>query len=197
MSEWKFRRRQGWCGGCERRFEEGERHASSLAVRGDELVREDLCEPCWSRSGARDELFHWFTRHRAAQRGLQLDLATLEQVFLSLAGRSEPRLAELAYLIALLLLRKRRLRLERVARDERGEAMLVRRPRRTESLRVQVFDFAPERLEALRGELARLFEGGEPALPSAGAGGGEAAAPEGEAEDGEPAAGGAWARTRP
>ncbi len=61
-------------------------------------------------------------------------------------------------------MRKRRLKLQRVERGPEGEALVVRRPRREEGWRVYVFDFGPERLEELRGELLRVFEGADPTL---------------------------------
>jgi len=162
MTDWSFRRRQGWCQACEKRFEEGERHASSLAVVGEALAREDVCSGCWLGRAGRDELFHWFTRHREGKRGLQLDLGTLEALFVRLEGRAEPRVREMRYLLALLLLRKRRIKVDRILREAEGESMLVHRPRRKESLRVFVFDFTPERMQELRADLVLLLEGAEP-----------------------------------
>lgn len=162
MSDWKFRRRQGSCGACEKPFAEDERHASVLSIAGDELRRDDLCAACWQARPEQGELFFWFARHHAGRRGLQLDLGTLEQLFLRLEGRAEPRVRELRYLLALLLLRKRRLRIDRVLREADGEALLVHRPRRQEALRVHVFDFTAERMAALRADLVQLLEGAEP-----------------------------------
>jgi hypothetical protein len=164
MSEWKFRRRQGWCSACETRFADGDRYVSVLSIQADDLAREDRCLACWKDGENRDLLFFWFTRHHASRKGLQLDLATLEQLFLQLEGRTEAQVRELRYVLCLLLMRKRRLKLDRVLRGtaDEGESMLVHRPRRKESLRVYVFDFAPERMEVLRGDLVRLLEGAEP-----------------------------------
>lgn len=168
MSDWKFRRRQGSCSVCEARFAEGDRHVSSLCIAGEELRREDVCLACWQRTAsdavaAAGDLFHWYTRHQENRRGLQLDLATLEQLFLRLEGRSEPRVREMRYVLCLLLMRKRRLKLDRVSRGAEGEAMTVHRPRRKEALSVFVFDFTPERMQALRADLVGLLEGAEPA----------------------------------
>ena len=162
MSEWRFERRQGACRACARAFAEEERHASALVVRGEELVREDLCAACFAGRDLAQDVFYWFTRHRSNRRKLQLDLATLEQIFLHLEGRAEPRVREMRYVLCLLLMRKRRLKLERVLRRADGELMLVRRPRRKESLEVYVFDFAPERMAELRLGLLAIFEGAEP-----------------------------------
>ncbi|MCY2960737.1 MAG: hypothetical protein NTY35_11275 [Planctomycetota bacterium] len=162
MTDWTFRRRQAECQACAKRFEEGERHASSLAIVGEALTREDVCVGCWLGRKGREELFHWFTRHREGKRGLQLDLGTLEALFVRLEGRLEPRVREMRYLLALLLLRKRRIKVDRILREAEGEAMLVHRPRRKESFRVYVFDFSPERMQALRADLVLLLEGAEP-----------------------------------
>ena len=176
MSEWKFRRRNGACTACNSAFEDGARHASLLSISDDFLAREDLCLVCWQGRGEvcsgkgrverRDDVVHWFTRHRAGKRGLQLDLPTLEAVFLRLEGRTEPKLSELRYLLCLLLMRKKRLKIDRILRGEglQGESMLVHRPRRKESLRVWVYDFSPERMEALKGDLLSLFEGADASL---------------------------------
>jgi len=183
MSEWKFRRRTGACTGCNSVFEDGARHVSLLSVAQELLAREDLCLVCWQgrTKEASEHLVYWFTRHRAGKRGMQLDLPTLEAVFLRLEGRTEPKLAEVRYLLCLLLMRKKRLKIDRILRGEgeQGESMLVHRPRRKESLRVWVYDFTPERMEALKGDLLSLFEGAEPALV-----GDLAAAEAGSAESG-------------
>ncbi len=190
MLDWKFRRRQGTCGTCEKAFDEGERHASLLEIVGEELHRDDACLACWQGRTGREDLFFWFTRHRAGKRGFQLDMGTLEQLFLRLEGRAEVRLRELRYLLALLLLRKRRLKIDRILRAADGEAMLVHRPRRKESLRVHVFDFPPERMEVLRKDLMQLLEGAEPA-GGEGSGDGPAEAPAEDEEECDAALAGA------
>ncbi len=171
MSEWKFRRRQGACAACEVHFADGDRHVSSLVIVAEEVRREDHCPACFAKRQGTHDLFYWHTRHRIGKRALQLDLSTLEQLFLQLEGREEPRVRELRYVLCLLLLRKRRLKLDRVVRgtDSEGEAMILHRPRRKESLRVFVFDFQPERLDALKSDLLRLLEGAEPQMPTDGA----------------------------
>ncbi len=209
---WKFRRRQGWCSGCERPFAEGERHFSALVVQAGELLRVDACESCWQDRGlalanaaahvaedqahevrgetagtaaphdppnadrshedahevaheqaqahASDELFWWATRHQPGKRTtLALDLEALEALFLRLHEREETAIRELNFVLALLLMRKRRLKLERVERKGAGEAMVFRRPRREELYRVSVFDFDAEKMEELRTRLAEVLEG--------------------------------------
>ncbi len=116
--------------------------------------------PLWQR--AADEVFWWRTRHLAAKkRGIALNLPALEALFLSLEGRRERSVRELRYLLCLILMRKRRLKLVRIKREPAGESFEVRRPRRQESSKVWVFDFTPERIDALRSELVALFDAHE------------------------------------
>jgi hypothetical protein len=164
MAAWTFRRRKGLCAACERAFDDGEAHFSLLWIEGEELVRSELCRPCWQLGQAAREqaLFWWRTRHEIAQRkGLALNLEAIELLFHRLANRAEQHLNELRYLLALILLRKRRLKLVRLARTEQGDAMVVRKPRHSDEQHVAVFDFDAARMDELRAELARLFDEGE------------------------------------
>lgn len=164
MSDWKIRRRLGECTRCETTFEDGTRHASLLRVDAEEaLVREDICEGCWDGGEGTDVLFWWFTTfHQTRKQTVQMDLASLERLFMELDGREEEKLRELRYLLCLLLMRKRKLKLQRVKRDKAGECLLLRRPRREEELAVWVYDFTPDRMEELRSSLQELMDGAGP-----------------------------------
>jgi hypothetical protein len=194
MGDWKIKRKEDGCVRCERAFEEDERHFSILLFDAETLGREDRCVPCFEGDEELPtDLVFWKTQRRARSRhGISVDFDSVERLFLALDGRPEERLIELRYLLSLLLMRKKRLRLVRVKRLEGGgEWMVLRRPRRTEALEVQVFDLTPERAGELRAELARIVEGAggedlDAILEAAPAP--AAAAPEGE---GEAPAGGA------
>ncbi len=160
MTEWKLRTRQSACSTCASAFVAGGQYVSVLSLRGEDFAREDTCVTCFEARDHGVDLFYWFTRHATDRRAIQLDLGTLEQLFVQLESRSEQKLCEVRYLLCLLLMRKRRVKLERIVRGgETGEWMIVRRPRRQESLAVRVFDFDVERLSELRTELRHLFDG--------------------------------------
>ncbi len=199
MAQWKIRRRAGTCSACERPFEEGERLVSTLRASEEGLERAECCVGWWegrpesaasqdcaracrqrAEQGAEpttEHLFWWYSRHsEGRRRGLQLDLESLERLFLELEGRPEQALRELRYVLCLLLMRKRRLKVARIERDSEGETFLVRRPRRDQRFRVHVFDFTPDRLEEVRVQLQSIFDGGE------GWGGDPTADPQGAAQ---------------
>lgn len=163
MAEWKFAGRRDRCNACESTFEEGTRHVSTLSLAGEDLSREDLCLACFETREKTSEIFFWYTRMSAGRRGLRLDLPMLEELFHRLEGRTEEGMIELRYVLCLLLMRKKRLKLVRITRDP-AETMQVRRPRRDELLPVIVRDLTAERIEELRGELAEIFDGAEAGL---------------------------------
>ena len=169
MADWKIRRRHGECSRCEASFEDGQRLASLLRIDEEQqLLREDVCDPCWKAGDPSGYLFWWFTHHHASRaRTVQLDLPSIERLFLELEGREEVALRELRYLLCLLLMRKKRVKLVRVLRGKDGERLVLRRPRRQEELVVHVFEFSPEKLDELRGRLQQVLEGAAPAEPEA------------------------------
>jgi hypothetical protein len=159
MSDWKIRRLRGECAQCERAFEtDGERILTQVRFDGDDLVREDYHPECWEEPI--DAIFWWATRFAVKAKSTRaLDFELIERLFFQLEGRSEEKVREVHYLLCLMLMRKRRLKLVRVERGQEGEAMIVRQPRRKKEWRVFVYDFEPERIEVLRGELATLLDG--------------------------------------
>ena len=170
MADWKIARQGGTCGACERSFDEDEPHLSLLFLAGDEPARQDMCQTCFAErtdaGGDEADLWWWRTHYRSeSKRGLALNLEAIEGLFIALEERAAKAetstLSELRYILCLILMRKRRLKIERIVRGKDGEAMLVRRPRRKESLRVAVHDFTPERTDQLRGKLVRLFDSEE------------------------------------
>ncbi len=174
MADWKIERRGGGCADCERGFEDGERHISALRVLEGELTRSDVCAACWPAargSGDGDTapeslLFWWRTRHYTdKKRTVQLDLTALEELFVELEGREEENLRELRYVLCLLLMRKRRVKVERIERGPKGESFIVKRPRRDARFQVFVFDFTPERMAELRTQLQAIFDGAESVTP--------------------------------
>lgn len=169
MTDWKFTKRGAQCSQCTRPFGEGEPHVSSLAVEGEAVARVDACLACWKRRAGADDLFWWRTRHTADKpRGLALNLEALESLFFALGSREQTSLRELRYVLCLILMRKRRLKIERVGRSTRGEVLVVSRPRREELHEVDVFDFTPEKIDELRSRLQDVFEQGDLAMPGDG-----------------------------
>lgn len=187
MNEWKIHRRESGCSSCGKAFEESEALFSLLHLGEDALRREDQCAACFQDPGEQEpgtprDLLFWRTHHQNDPRArFAVDFEALSELFLALESRTEERLLELRYVVALLLLRKKRLKLVGVRRRADGEILNVRRPRHQEEFEVRVYDLDGERAQAIKADLARVFEGaGLDALASE-----PEPEPEGEPEGGE------------
>lgn len=165
MNEWKIHRRESGCSACGKTFEEGEALFSVLHLAEDALRREDRCGGCFhdpgeSAPGAPRDFLFWRTHHHSDPRArFAVDFEALSELFLALESRTEERLLELRYVVALLLLRKKRLKLVGLRRRADGEILSVRRPRQQEEFEVRVYDLDGERAQAIQADLGRLFEG--------------------------------------
>jgi hypothetical protein len=127
--------------------------ATGAAATSDE-------SPDGAISKAEPHRFWWSTHHQAkAPKTLQMDMDALQRLFLELSDREETQLRELRYVLCLLLMRKKRVKLERILRDESGESFIVRRPKLDDRYTVEVFDFTPERMAEVRAHLQAIFDG--------------------------------------
>lgn len=166
---WHISRRGATCAATDRPFEDGERHASFLRVTDGALERVDLSLEAWKDERARidaqdaeEPLLFWYTRHHVEpKKTVQLDLDSLDRLFVQLEGHGNRDVREFRYVLCLLLMRKRRVKVEKVLREDGEESFLVKRPKDDTRYTVYVYDFEPERLEDLRAQLQAVFDGAE------------------------------------
>jgi hypothetical protein len=109
--EWKISKRGRACGVCARPFKSEEELYSGIAEIEGRFERRDVCVPCWA---GKPELFSfWRTRMpRKEERRLE-DVAAMTEFFKKLIEKpaEEPVRQKVTYLTALLLSRKRRIKL--------------------------------------------------------------------------------------
>jgi hypothetical protein len=164
---WKIGRRAAACGACARAFEEGGLVFSSIFledVPGAEapaVRRVDRCGLCHPRRERQEHEFHWRTRFHSEPRKPRLDLVALAEVFRQLVARQDPRFVDFHYLVTLMMLRHRKLRVVKTRTEGTRDYLCVAFPRTKNTLDVEVVDLNPERMEILRRQLLALFEGGD------------------------------------
>ena len=135
QDDWKIQKRGKACSACQRSFRSEEEHYSGIVEVEERFERRDLCAPCWAQ---RPELFSfWKTRMpRIEQRRFE-DVAAMVEFFKKLLEKSseDPSRQKITYLMALLLARKRRVRLAgskdgklRVEKTWDGEAVDIADP---------------------------------------------------------------------
>ncbi len=154
VEEWKIEKRGRSCTLCGRPFRSEEEHYSGIAEAGNRFERRDFCLACWEQKPG---LFSfWRTQTpRVEERRLE-NMAAMIEFFKRLVATppEDPSRRKIAYLIALLLVRKRRLRLAgsrngvlRLEKSWDGETIEIAEP------------FIPDgEIEDLRRQMEEIFE---------------------------------------
>jgi hypothetical protein len=127
MQDWKIQKTSRFCRRCGREFQGDETVYSAIHERaGDEFDRKDLCGECWPLESAEEgddpPFSFWKTRMPTLKEAERISFDQVEQFFWKLIDRREGTGEEsrLEYPLALLLLRKKLLRLRAtVLRKER------------------------------------------------------------------------------
>jgi hypothetical protein len=140
-----------------REFAPGEMFYSVLVAEGSNLVRHDYSAESWQ--GPPEGVVGWWKSHLPAASGNRVRWAP-NDVMLDLLEQaaSDPARAEMRYILALLLVRRRVCRLEESQHDEEGREVLVLFcPRREVEYRVPVAMPDEARAKAIQEELAQLL----------------------------------------
>jgi hypothetical protein len=152
--EWKIDRRGRACSACGRSFQSEEEHYSGIVEVENRFARRDLCRDCWK---ARPELFSfWLTRMpKVTERRLE-DVAAMTDFFKKLVEKpsDDPSRQKITYLTALLLARKRRLKLA----GSRGGKLRIEKSWDGETIEIADPPISDDELEALRVQMEQLFE---------------------------------------
>jgi hypothetical protein len=146
------------CSKSGREFAPGEEFYSVLVAEGAELHRYDYAVDSWE--GPPEEAIGWWKSQipdRNAQRMHWAPNDVMLQFFDELG--QQPEQQDIRYVLALLLVRRRVMRLEESETDEQGrEIMVLYCPRRETTYKVPAVIPQQSRVEEIQRELARLLE---------------------------------------
>jgi hypothetical protein len=164
------------CAGCGRELVTGDVFTAVVLAGEQGFQRADYCPACWKEELA-TSAFSFFRARvpKPPRKPSRLDLGRVRQFFDGLVEKAEECHAETLYVLALILMRKRKLRLlEESAAEEsesgvEGEAkssiLALEDPKDKRVFRVTAPHVSDERLEELNEELLFLL-GSSPPLPS-------------------------------
>lgn len=157
--EYKIRKSSYRCARCEREFELGEGYRSVLRLGAEEPERLDYCEPCFEEPGDEDAVAHWRARRtEPPSRKKAVDFAMLRELFFKMVEHHGEEYAKVAYLLGLVLIRKRRLKLIEFATDDGVDYLVVTGPDRKEPIRVLAPELNRDEYGALRDKLTCLLD---------------------------------------
>lgn len=145
------------CAASGRELHEGEEFFSVLVNEKRDVRRHDYATEAWT--GPSDDAVAWWKSRmptREAKKGQLAPNDVLLQLFNEL--EQAPEKADMRYVLALLLVRRRVLREEDAERDESSNEFLVLySPREESTYRVAVREPGGDRVEQIQAELARLL----------------------------------------
>ncbi|HVR86917.1 MAG TPA: hypothetical protein VMU54_21515 [Planctomycetota bacterium] len=151
--EWKISKRSRSCSVCQREFRSEEFLYSGIAEVDGKFTRRDVCVPCWDK---KPELFSFWKTQMPRREVKRLeDLNAMQEFFKKLLEKpsEDPSRHKITYLTALLLARKRRIRLAgskdgklRIEKSWDGEATEIVDP-----------VIADTELETLKDQMEQLF----------------------------------------
>ncbi|GJM22169.1 MAG: hypothetical protein DHS20C15_20840 [Planctomycetota bacterium] len=156
--DWKIPAPSERCQACEVALPAGAMVTAVLELEPEQPRRQDYCEACGESVEKPPRSFSW--RHRRAEQGDSrpvVDYALLREVFEGLLDRTDALSRRLSYLIGLVLVRKRHLRLKGFERRDGAEIMVVSRGAGEPELIVPAPHLSAEDLLSTRNELMKLM----------------------------------------
>ena len=157
---WHIARSTRTCAGSGEPIPAGIPFFSALIESGETFERRDFLPEAWS--GADKALFFSYWKNKGVEAGEEkrrsVDYDRLLAFFDSLEGAEEPQKRLFRYVLALILVRRRRLRLEDAGRVEGGDRLVLHDRRREGMVEIIAPEASREELAAVQAKLNELFE---------------------------------------
>lgn len=157
MLDFEVQRCSRRCCRTDQALKPGDTFYSALVAEGAEVVRRDYCEQAWQ--GPPDGTIGWWKSVVVEPESTRMRWAPNDVIF-HCFEQLEERAAQpdMRYVLALLMIRRRIMRLEEIESDERGnEVLAMFCPRDEREYRVAVVVPTGERVQVIQHELANLL----------------------------------------
>jgi hypothetical protein len=167
MNEWNIQSRAAACESCNQPFADKQPLHTLLSDERAELRRMDVCQNCWQNQfseGARDRkgfISHWQTVFNAPApvvEAIQKD--TAETLLRKLIEQNDPQHAPAGFILAVMLERKRILKVkEQIVREGR-RIFVYEQPKTGDIFTIADPDLRLDQLEQVQKDVAQLLEHG-------------------------------------
>jgi len=168
MNDWNIQSRASACESCARPFADKQPlHTLLFDEHAEQLRRMDVCEACWQNQfsdGARQRkgfISHWQTIYEApAPPTDPIQKETAETLLRKLIEQNDPRYTPAAFILAVMLERKRILKVkEQIVREGR-RVFIYEQPGTGDVFTIADPDLRLDQLEAVQRDVAGLLEHG-------------------------------------
>lgn len=186
MNEWNIQSRGHACQSCNRPFTDGETYYTILSHEKQDLLRIDVCQKCWAEqySESRDRkgfISCWHGAYEAPPPAPvdPIQKENAETLLRRLIEINDPKYAAASYILAVMLERKRLLKVKEQIRTEGKRIFIYEQPKTGDVFTIPDPDLQLNQLDEVQRDVAQLLEHGlpgdspEPSSPSMA----EAAAP--------------------
>jgi hypothetical protein len=168
MNEWNIQSRAHACESCGKLFADQQTFHTVLSdERAEDLRRMDVCDACWQSQfsdGARERkgfISHWQTIYEAPAPVVDIiQKDTAETILRKLIEQNDPRHAPAGYILAVMLERKRILKVkEQIIRD--GQRVFIyEQPKTGDIFTIADPNLRLDQLEQVQRDVAQLLENG-------------------------------------
>jgi hypothetical protein len=169
MNEWNIQSRAHACEACAQPFADRQPYHTLLYdEKGDHLRRLDVCHACWQSQfseGARERkgfVSHWQGVYEAppAQAPDPIQKDTAESLLRKLLEQNDPHYAAAAFILAVMLERKRLLRVKEQINREGRRMFVYEHPKTGDIFTIADPDLHLNQLQAVQHDVAQLLEHG-------------------------------------
>ena len=157
MIDYEVQRCTRHCAATGRELQPGEAFYSTLTAEAEQVVRHDYSQEAWQ--GPPEGVLGWWKSHMPKRNTKKLHWAPNDVMLELLESlEAQPDKMDMRYVLALLLIRRRVVRLEETEKDASGrEVSVLYCPRRETTYRVVTVMPNAERTTEIQEELARLL----------------------------------------
>jgi hypothetical protein len=167
MNEWNIQSRGHACEACGRQFADKEQFHTLLVDEKRDFRRSDICEACWQKQyseGARERkgfISYWHGVYEAPTRAPEaIQKDTAESLLRKLIELNDPRYMPAGYILAVMLERKRLLKVKEQFVREGKRYFIYEQPKTGDIFTILDPDLQLTQLEQVQRDVANLLEHG-------------------------------------
>ena len=170
MNEWNIQSRAHTCEACTQPFADQQPYRTILFEDGKDLRRSDICEPCAQKNGdargGKGFISQWNGTYEAppAHPVEAIQKETAETVLRKVILENDPRFAPAAYILAVMLERKRILKVKEQFQRDGQRIFIYEQPKTGDIFTIADPNLRLDQLEQVQRDVAMLLE---PAVPPA------------------------------